>query len=353
MARNRGPRLPRLGSEATIAAWVVVIAAVALIAALGPQSGLRAGATASPGATDPLGFAPVGTPESPTPGPTVRSTGTPVPAALPAAGATEVPVPEWVAPANPARVRALPVSPAGWWPAARAVPTSSSLRLGIDYLPSGISPALVTLTGGPFGLPVSLWLDGFGGDDANASTQGSDFCTSTVTGRTIVLPWLAGCVENLRILLPSSVSCGTASQSPDAWTLAAAILANPGLGALDLGSLASTDSLPPGFISGADDGWVIDVPGTVRPFDAAATDPDRCAIDTATRLEVRGDTMARLILLDVGSQLVVIRLGTGVDGPSIAAARRRGYGVAGEEDATWAILARVHDLSFGVAAIRQ
>jgi hypothetical protein len=244
------------------------------------------------------------------------------------------------------------------WPTARPVPNPGVVSL--DTSGGGDSGhrtlmALQTLASARLAVPVSFWLDGFGGSDAEAKTRGSDFCAAVVTDRAIVLPWLMGCVSELQILVPSVVRCATPDLHPNAEALAAAILAKPALDARDLGPLGSSAALPPGLLRGVDGGRVIDIPGTARPFTRGGPNPDGCLIQFAhPDIEIRGDLAARLLLLDVGGDLVIVRMAPGgFDGQSAEEAHRRGYGVERDNDALYrAMLERMHELSFGASAAR-
>jgi hypothetical protein len=341
-SRPRGWATP-----AIIGALVLVVAGIVVASGLGAPHARPDAASASAGRTTPQPSTPSGVSASST--------------SEVAADAS----PSWSAgPADAADVRPLPlppaIPPASPWPAGRAVPRAGVVSID-DFGLSGSAMAQETLASTRFALPVSFWLDAAGGDASNPVAVQSDFCAARVTEREVILPVRSSCVGDLRILLPSAVDCGTPDRHPDASALAAAILANPGLHARDLGPLDTSTALPAGFVRGAHDGRVIDVPGDARPFSDQASNPDGCRIEPGSpgalatpAIEIRGDLPARLILLDAGGELVIVRLSTGgIDGPSGAAARHGR--IDGEQDAAdlyWTLLTRMHDLSFGPAAIR-
>ena len=159
------------------------------------------------------------------------------------------------------------------------------------------------------------------------------WCTPTTSARTILLPYLSGCVSQLWFIRPASVECGTPTTHPDSAALAAALLANPKLTVTDRGTLASTTALPAGFNLGGYAGRVLDinVAGS-RGFDPHAVDPDHCRLlpDPGSgdpTFEAREGLASRWVLIDFNSELIVLLLAPqGYDGPSGAAAQARGYG---------------------------
>jgi hypothetical protein len=178
----------------------------------------------------------------------------------------------------------------------------------------------------------------------------TDFCPPITSPRTIVLAWLAGCVSDLRFIRPFAVECGTTDTHPDAATLAAAILAKPNMGGVrDFGPIQGSSMFPASLFRGNPSGRVVDVFGG-RFLARNATDPDHCRLlpepgSQDPVIEIRGDLTARLILLDVDDQLVVLRVaGGGYDARTGAAARDRGYGAGG--DLFNAILTGIHDIEF-------
>ena len=221
----------------------------------------------------------------------------------------------------------------------------------ITALDRGATPPRVPLTSSTFGVPIRFVLDPFGNNPANQLAPGSsDFCDARVSARAIVLPWLMGCVSDLRILLPEAVDCGIVDPPADAESVARRLVTHPNLGARDLGSLDDTTSLPEGFVTGAARGRVVDIPGNARPFDGDAVNPDGCVLRGDPDIELRADMPQRLVLLDVGEQLVVLRVsGGGYDGASGSAARARGYGADDIDDLFDVIVRRVHGLTFGAA----
>jgi hypothetical protein len=244
-------------------------------------------------------------------------------------------------------------------PTARPVPNPGVVSLDTPAAGDtgrGTLLALQTLASSRLAVPVSFWLDQFGGPSSHDTTGASDFCPAVVTDRSIVLGWLMGCVGELQILVPAAIACGTADRHPTAEALAAAILARPGLDAHDLGPVGSSDVVPSGLLRGVDGGRVVDIPGTARAFVPADANPDACLIvSDHPDIEVRGDLAARLLLLDVGDELVIIRMAPGgYDGQSGAEAHSRGYGVGADDDGALyrVMLERMHELSFGASAAR-
>jgi hypothetical protein len=216
---------------------------------------------------------------------------------------------------------------------------------------------LWTVTSRSFGLPISFWLQPFGrGVDiprdgppsANVPWVGSDWCAATTTPRSITLPWMMACQSDVRFLLPSAIDCGMKTQTLDADAFAAALLANPGLQARDLGAIDGNARLSDDLFGRPVNGRFIEVRTIGRPFDEAASDPDHCRILAGDPvIEVRGDLGAWLMLIDVDGQLVVIRVSAGGhDGPSGAEASGRGYGPGVNESLFRSMLDTIHDISF-------
>jgi hypothetical protein len=126
---------------------------------------------------------------------------------------------------------------------------------------------------------------------------------------TIVLRHPKSCQDELRIIHPYAVDCGTPDAHPDATTLAAALLARPGMtAARDLGTLQTPGAVPPRLFLRVGRGRVIEI----GPSDGAdLADPDHCRLlpepgssDPAIQL-CRG-TSALLVLVDVLGELVVL-----------------------------------------------
>jgi RNA polymerase sigma-70 factor (ECF subfamily) len=92
--------------------------------------------------------------------------------------------------------------------------------------------------------------------------------------------------------------------------------------------------------------------GVVEAFLTAARDNDLAGLLAVLDpdIELRADMPQRLVLLDVGEQLVVLRVsGGGYDGATGSAARARGYGADDIDDLFDVIVRRVHGLTFGAA----
>ena len=146
---------------------------------------------------------------SPAASPTVLETASAAPSSLPTPEATPTPRLE-----NATTVEDGPTSPEGGLPTGRL------------------------LTSREFGLPVTFWLAG----DGTKSAATSD--------RTISLTKCPGCISGIRIVHPATVACGTGDTHPRADQLAAAILSNPGLGAVDLGRAEDNSGLPVNLTQG-------------------------------------------------------------------------------------------------------
>jgi hypothetical protein len=239
------------------------------------------------------------------------------------------------------------------------IPSSSPSEITLEAIEDTGSAGLrsgVTYTSRLFQPEVRFRLLGYGlKPDSGLETDfcspfGSDAPVPYTSSRTIVLAWRAGCVSDVRFIRPFAVECGTPDTHPDAATLAAAILAKPNVGGVrDYGSVAEAAVVPPTLFLGGSDGRVVDVFGG-RFLDPKATDPDHCRLlpEPGSRdpvIEIRGDLTARLILLDVDAELVVIRAaGGGYDAATGAAARARGYGAGGE--VFTAMLSAIQDIEF-------
>jgi hypothetical protein len=168
------------------------------------------------------------------------------------------------------------------------------------------------LTSRSFGLPVRFWLDTFGDEPSHASAPfQSDWCAGSTRPGLIVLPWAVMCEIKLQVIHPASIDCGL-DASPTADRLVAALLANPTLGIQDLGDVAGNPEVAPGtFVSPS--GRFLRIPGRAQTFDIV--DPDRCTIGAAdTTIEIRGDIPQDLVVLDVGGEVVILRLAVADDG---------------------------------------
>jgi hypothetical protein len=220
---------------------------------------------------------------------------------------------------------------------------SAGLVSGVAYTSSAFKPQVAFRL---FGL----------GQKPNTS-QETDWCsplesdppTPSTSARAIVLAWKYACLSDLRILRPFAVDCGTRDTHPDAAALAAAILANPGLGHIhDRGTLQTPEAVPTGLFLGTYSGRVLEIIRS-RNLDPKAIDPNGCRLlpEPGTgdpTIEIRGDMNATLILVDVGGELVVIRAGSaGYDGPTAAAGEARGYGSV---DVLDAMLTGIYDIEF-------
>ena len=176
-----------------------------------------------------------------------------------------------------------------------------------------------------------------------------DASTPRTSARTIVLAWKYGCVDDLRIIRPFAVDCGTPDAHPDAAALAAAILAKPTIDNVFYhGILEAPGALPPSLFLGTYPRRVLEIIRS-RDLDPKATDPDGCRLlpepgSGDPTIEIRGDMNSTLILVDVGGELVVIRAGSaGYDGPTAAAGEARGYGSI---DVLDAMLTGIYNIEF-------
>jgi hypothetical protein len=146
-----------------------------------------------------------------------------------------------------------------------------------------------------------------------------------------------------------TVDCGTPDAQPDATTLAAAILARPGIDNVhDRGTLQAPGAVPASLFLGTYRGRVLEIVRS-RDLDLKAVDPNGCRLlpEPGTgdpTIEIRGDQNALLVLIDIDGELVVVRAGSaGYDGPTGAAGEARGYGSLG---VLGVMLAGIHDIEF-------
>jgi hypothetical protein len=164
----------------------------------------------------------------------------------------------------------------------------------------------------------------------------AEFCFLRSSANEIVLQHLRGCVDELRIIHPLVTDCGGQDDQPDSGTLAAAMLARPGLGAKDLGPIVPGENVPATLFAIPVQGRVMEIPGG-RAFDDDVNDPDGCrllfdATAEPNAVEIRGDMSDRFVLVDHRGELIVIRAGTGGhDARSGKDAHQRGYGSADAE----------------------
>jgi hypothetical protein len=144
----------------------------------------------------------------------------------------------------------------------------------------------------------------------------TDFCPTVnhstrleATGRMIALFHPKSCRDAVTIYRADAFDCGVKTARRDAESAAVAILANPGLaGARDLGSLEE-GGVPSDLFAHPYPGRVIDIAPS-RSFDPGSADPDHCRLtagpDDGPSIAIRGDLAARLALLDVNGELVVV-----------------------------------------------
>jgi hypothetical protein len=137
---------------------------------------------------------------------------------------------------------------------------------------------------------------------------GSEFCIGPTSDRTIVLRHVHSCRDEVRIFRPAAVDCGDLDTSPDAASFVAAMLARPDLGAVDLGGLAD-GGVPASLFQEPYAGRVIDIPGAGKVEEA--DDPGGCRLlaesaDGNEDVAIRRDVKARLVVLDVGGEMVVV-----------------------------------------------
>jgi hypothetical protein len=197
-------------------------------------------------------------------------------------------------------------------------------------------------------------------NDGDPPGSAADWCpdgvapnTVKTSARTIALGHPKACLNELRLTRPFAVDCGTPDTHPDSDTLATAILGRPGLAeARDLGTLQTEGAVPTGLFAQDHPGRVIDIgQSPARPFDAAATDPDQCRLlpepgSDDPVIEIRGDLDARLVLMDVGGELIVVRVAdAGFDSATGVEAHSRGYGT-GNPDQHEHLLEHIYDLQF-------
>lgn len=136
---------------------------------------------------------------------------------------------------------------------------------------------------------------------------GSDWCMPIpTTARTMRFHHPKSCADNLLVVRPASVDCGTPDAHPNADALAAAILANPRMArATDVGSLQTPDAIPAGMFAEPYHGRVLQVNARLAPF--VGDEPCRLLDDAGTHalLDITGDLTMRLVLVDVHGELVV------------------------------------------------
>ena len=148
----------------------------------------------------------------------------------------------------------------------------------------------------------------------------SEFCVRATSERMIELRHVHSCDDGLRIIRPVATDCGGLDDMPDATTFATALLAEPGLGATDLGSLGD-GGVPARMFQEAYAGRVIAIPGD-HWFDGD-DDIDDCrmivtADDPDGAIVVRRLDPALLVLLDLGGELVSIWVGPTADPETIS-----------------------------------
>jgi len=220
---------------------------------------------------------------------------------------------------------------------------STGLVSGVAYTSSVFEPRVA------FHLRGLGQRPGTGQETDWCDARSSEAPTPQTTPRELVLAWKYGCVSDLRFIRPFAVDCGTPDAHPDAAVLAAAIMARPGIDNVhDLGTLQTLGAVPPGLFFGTYQGRVLEI---IRSRDLAPSviDPDGCRLlqepGTADPvIEIRGDQNVKLILVDVGGELVVIRAGSGgYDGPTGADAESRGYG---DLDVLDVMLTGIYDIEF-------
>ena len=137
---------------------------------------------------------------------------------------------------------------------------------------------------------------------------GSEFCIGPTSDRTIVLRHVHACRDEVRIVRPAAVDCGGLDPTPDAASFVTAMLERPGLGAVDLGGLAD-GGIPASLFHEPYDGRVIDIPGTGQVEDS--DDPGSCRLlagppEGNENVAVRRDVKARLVVLDIGGEMIVV-----------------------------------------------
>ena len=182
-----------------------------------------------------------------------------------------------------------------------------------------------------------------------------EFCSNLVSPNVVILGHIHGCADELILMRPARVDCGPVHGRTSADALAAAILAQSGLRAKDLGTIRPGTNVPRELFRVAPVGRVIDIERW-RDFADGAADPDQCqliaSVDDVGRtvrgtpaIELRGDLRARYLLFDGsgGLGVVAVSLG-GHDQVSGRDGTDRGYGGGGLQAITH-ILDQVHDVT--------
>jgi hypothetical protein len=180
-------------------------------------------------------------------------------------------------------------------------------------------PGGVALTSAAFGLPIRFLARPW---HVDVTPPDSDWCWAATSARAVVIPYRAGCADELRVLWPSAVECGPGSGTLTVDAFVQAVLHRPGLTARDAGPLG-------------DNAWarIVTAPATGRVIvwaggeDASAFDnPDDCRIRSGDVVdELRHDLWTALVVLDLEGQLVLVRWSPGHDRQSAIDARARGY----------------------------
>jgi len=180
--------------------------------------------------------------------------------------------------------------------------------------------------------------------------------------RAILLSWLMACINQLWIIRPASVDCGTPTEHPDAATLATAILANPRLGARDLGTIQTPGAVPATLFIGTYSGRVVEIDKD-QAFDPSVNDPDHCRLiltpsDSGTfvpnsgttdpNFELRADLSSKLIMTDVNGELVIVLVEqAGYDVTTGIEAHSRHYDGPYPPSTFLALLSGIYDVKIG------
>lgn len=146
--------------------------------------------------------------------------------------------------------------------------------------------------------------------------EGTEFCGADTSFRSITLGHAKSCNQRIRVLRPWAIDCGTPDAHPDATTLAAALVARPGMPARDIGNVGGAADIPPNLLAEPYAGRVVEIFGTGRQSDTPDPGAGHCWIlpepRTSDRLiDIRPTDQTVMVLLDVRGELIVLEFTDG------------------------------------------